>query len=113
MVSAEVRRSRSRRIERHARRAPGQALSTGHVGGVPHPGPTAAAKPLVYRTTAGGAVCHARCGQPLGFQGRRGELELDFYCHRCMEHVTVPECVVPLIPVVDDRFQGVTVGAPA
>ncbi|MFI5325853.1 MAG: hypothetical protein ACHQ7H_06435, partial [Candidatus Rokuibacteriota bacterium] len=29
--------------------------------------------------------------QPLEFQGRRAQLELDFYCLRCMEHVALPQ----------------------
>ena len=34
---------------------------------------------------------HAVCKHPLEFQGRRAQLELDFYCLRCMEHVALPQ----------------------
>jgi hypothetical protein len=46
-----------------------------------------------------GEIFHARCRQPLGYQGRRARLELDFYCIRCVEHVSIPESVVGRIPV--------------
>lgn len=46
-----------------------------------------------------GAIFHARCRQPLEYQGRRARLELDFYCLRCVEHVSIPESVVPRIPL--------------
>ena len=45
-----------------------------------------------------GHICHARCGRSLQLQGCRGGLELDFYCPRCLEHVTMPECILPRIP---------------
>jgi hypothetical protein len=45
-----------------------------------------------------GRICHARCGWLLQLQGRRGGLELDFYCQHCVEHVTLPECILPRIP---------------
>ena len=38
-----------------------------------------------------GDLYHAICKQPLEFQGRRAQLELDFYCLRCMEHVALPQ----------------------
>jgi len=52
----------------------------------------------VFRTP-GGQVHHTRCHQPLEYHGRRAQLELDFYCLRCIEHVTLPEMVFPRIPV--------------
>ena len=53
---------------------------------------------VVFRTRQG-RVAHARCRRPLEFLGRRGGIELDFYCPCCMEHVTVPDCVLPRIPL--------------
>lgn len=41
--------------------------------------------------TPDGELHHAVCRQPLEFQGRRGQVELDFYCLRCMEHVALPQ----------------------
>lgn len=52
----------------------------------------------VFRTPDG-QVRHGRCHQTLEYHGRRAELELDFYCLRCTEHVTLPELVFPRIPV--------------
>ena len=52
----------------------------------------------VFRTPDG-QVHHGRCHQALEFHGRRAQLELDFYCLRCTEHVTLPELVFPRIPV--------------
>ena len=52
----------------------------------------------VFRTPEG-QVHHGRCHQMLEFHGRRAQLELDFYCLRCTEHVTLPELVFPRIPV--------------
>jgi len=52
----------------------------------------------VFRTPDG-EVRHGRCHQTLEYHGRRAELELDFYCLRCTEHVTLPELVFPRIPV--------------
>lgn len=52
----------------------------------------------VYRVP-GGLFHHAWCHQPLEYHGRRAALEVDFYCLRCVEHVTLPEIVLPRIPV--------------
>lgn len=52
----------------------------------------------VFRTPDG-QVHHGRCHQTLEYHGRRAALELDFYCLRCTEHVTLPELVFPRIPV--------------
>lgn len=38
-----------------------------------------------------GELYHTVCKQPLEFQGRRAQLEFDFYCLRCMEHVALPQ----------------------
>lgn len=50
-----------------------------------------------------GSLCHAWCGRPLQFQGYRGGIELDFYCQRCLEHVTVPECSLSRVQRVVTR----------
>jgi hypothetical protein len=52
---------------------------------------------IVFRSPDG-CICHTRCGRSLHLQGRRGGLELDFYCQHCVEHVTLPECILPRIP---------------
>jgi hypothetical protein len=41
--------------------------------------------------SADGELYHAVCKTPLEFQGRRAQLEFDFYCLRCMEHVALPQ----------------------
>lgn len=46
-----------------------------------------------------GILHHARCQRPLHFRGVRAELEADFFCRACHEHVTVPKYAVPQIPV--------------
>jgi hypothetical protein len=59
-----------------------------------------AAPPMVVVFRAGdGRIAHARCRHPLEFHGYRARIELDFYCPRCMEHVTVPDCVLSRIPL--------------
>jgi hypothetical protein len=54
----------------------------------------------VFRTRDG-RIGHSRCGRPLEFHGCRAGIELDFYCHACVEHVTLPECVLSRIPLGD------------
>ena len=49
--------------------------------------------------TPGGSLRHAWCGSPLALMGRRGGIEIDFYCGQCLEHVTLPECILPRLPV--------------
>lgn len=49
--------------------------------------------------TPDGAIHHSWCHQRLEFHGRRAAIEVDFYCLRCMEHVTLPESILPRIPV--------------
>ncbi len=46
-----------------------------------------------------GLFHHAWCHQPLEYHGRRARLEVDFFCLRCVEHVALPESVLPRIPV--------------
>jgi hypothetical protein len=46
----------------------------------------------------GGTICHSRCRQPLEYQGTRAQIEVDFYCLRCVEHVSLPLRVLPRIP---------------
>jgi hypothetical protein len=46
-----------------------------------------------------GQIGHVRCGSSLEFRGRRAQLEPDFYCPRCVEHVTLPECILSRIPL--------------
>lgn len=79
----------------HARPA-----STGWRRRVPPPSTRVDAPPIVtvFRT-ADGELRHAWCRGPLEFQGRRAQLELDFYCSRCMEHVALPEMVAGRVPV--------------
>jgi hypothetical protein len=38
-----------------------------------------------------GELYHSACKTALEFQGRRAQLEFDFYCLRCMEHVALPQ----------------------
>ena len=52
---------------------------------------------MVFRTPDG-RIGHGRCGEILEFQGRRAGIELDFYCQRCVEHVTLPACILSRIP---------------
>ncbi len=49
-----------------------------------------------------GTLHHARCRQPLQFRGVRAELEGDFWCLTCHEHVTVPRYAVAGIPVEEE-----------
>ena len=46
-----------------------------------------------------GELHHAWCGQPLEFHGTRAGLEIDFFCLYCVEHVTLPNSILPRIPV--------------
>ena len=49
-----------------------------------------------------GTLHHTRCRQPLQFRGIRAELEGDFMCLACHEHVAVPRYALPAIPVEDE-----------
>ncbi len=74
----------------------------GGVGTKPRgPRPAAPALPAIVSVFfhTDGTICHAWCGRPLEFHGSRGGLELDFFCTRCMEHVTLPQSVLHRVPV--------------
>jgi hypothetical protein len=45
-----------------------------------------------------GELHHARCRQALQFRGVRAEIEGDFWCNACHEHVAVPAYAVAQIP---------------
>lgn len=51
-----------------------------------------------------GTICHSRCRQPLEYQGTRGQIEVDFYCLRCVEHVSLPLHVLPRIPQISHEL---------
>ena len=46
-----------------------------------------------------GVLHHTRCRSPLHFRGIRAEVESDFWCATCHEHVAVPRFAVSQIPV--------------
>lgn len=46
-----------------------------------------------------GTLHHTRCRQALHFRGIRAEIESDFWCSTCHEHVAVPRHAVASIPV--------------
>ncbi len=79
----------------HTRVLAGDAARRVLLGG--HASPTAPPMVMVFRTRDG-RIGHARCCRPLEFHGRRAGIELDFYCQRCVEHVTLPECILSRIP---------------
>jgi hypothetical protein len=56
------------------------------------------APPSTTVFVADGRLHHSWCKQPLDYQGTRAGLELDFYCYRCVEHVSMPETVLSRIP---------------
>lgn len=80
----------TRRLRRPRRPRPG-----------PEPEASAQATPEIVTVflEPGGAICHSRCQQPLCYQGVRARLEVDFYCLRCIEHVSLPLRVLPDIPI--------------
>lgn len=57
------------------------------------------APPIVTVFRGPDGIYHARCGRRIEFRGSRGGMEFDFYCLSCREHVTLPEAVLPRIPV--------------
>lgn len=63
--------------------------------------PARPARPSIVTVFRGadGRMFHGWCGQALLYQGRRAQVELDYYCGHCLEHVAVPECTLPDIPV--------------
>ena len=102
MISAPTRRSRSRGDtgfhggqREHPRATRIESLRPERR--VAH-GPVVPPIVTVFRS-ADGRLFHAWCRHPLEFQGRRAGLELDFYCHHCVEHVPLPECVMSRIPL--------------
>ena len=46
-----------------------------------------------------GVLHHTRCRSALHFRGVRAEVESDFWCASCHEHVAVPRFAVSQIPV--------------
>jgi hypothetical protein len=46
-----------------------------------------------------GGLHHTRCRRSLEFRGIRAELEADFYCAGCHEHVTLTRYAMSRIPV--------------
>jgi len=50
-----------------------------------------------------GALHHARCRRPLHFRGIRAEIESDFWCSACHEHVALPRYAVASIPVESEE----------
>jgi hypothetical protein len=67
----------------------------------PHPAVTA-----VFRRQDD-TLHHTRCGQPLAFQGIRALLEADFYCYRCLAHVSMPLSALQGVPVAADTRTGI------
>ena len=67
-----------------------------------HRRPRSASVRMAMYFSADGTLHHARCRRPLQFQGVRAELEGDFLCLACHEHVTVPRYALPGIPVEDE-----------
>jgi hypothetical protein len=52
--------------------------------------------------SADGRLHHARCRRPLQFRGIRADIESDFWCSACHEHVALPRYAVTSIPVETD-----------
>ena len=96
MLGTETAPSSSTRPRRTANRLPRPA---GRRRGV-EPEASALDTPAIVTVflEPSGAICHARCREPLTYQGTRGRLEVDFYCLRCVEHVSLPLHVLPRIP---------------
>lgn len=97
-VGTSEAQARTRRTS--TRRRPVSRRRPGAYGSPEPAGPT---PPIVtvYRRPSG-AIFHAWCGQPLQYHGRRAEQELDFYCFRCLEHVSLPEAIVYRIPMAPE-----------
>jgi hypothetical protein len=85
---AHGKRSRGQRAQRGVGPRPASVTASG--SSIPPPG--------IAFYTPDGSICHYRCGRPLVFLGRRGGIEMDFYCEQCVEHVTLPECILSRIP---------------
>ncbi len=98
MAVLTARAFESNEHEVHSRRRPASnGRRRPHRRPVAEPGPEA---PIVtVFLTPDGRIHHTWCDQPLDFQGRRAGVEVDFFCLRCMEHVTLPESILPRVPV--------------
>ena len=81
---------------RHSRALAGNMARRAPV--IEHVSRTAPPMVMAFRTRDG-SIGHARCGRLLEFQGRRAGIELDFYCQRCVEHVTLPDCILSRVPL--------------
>ena len=66
-----------------------------------HRRPRSASVRMTMYFSPDGMLHHARCRRPLQFRGIRAELEGDFWCLTCHEHVAVPRYALPEIPVED------------
>ena len=67
-----------------------------------HRRPRSASVRMAMYFSPDGTLHHARCRQPLQFRGVRADLEGDFWCLACHEHVTVPRYALPGIPVEEE-----------
>ena len=59
-----------------------------------------------------GVLHHTRCRSPLHFRGIRAEIESDFFCLTCHEHVAVPRFAVSQIPVEEMEGTRSTAASP-
>lgn len=100
MLAVETRSSRTNRQSR-ARSADRLRRPTRRRRG-PEPEASALDNPAIVTVfmEPSGTICHSRCRQPLDYQGTRGRLEVDFFCLRCVEHVSLPLHVLSRIPKV-------------
>lgn len=102
-MAAEPARMMSQPEARRGHEARPRRRPTGSGRRSPHGGPVSGPSPdppivTVFRTPEG-QIHHAWCHQSLEFHGRRAGLEVDFFCLRCMEHVTLPESILQRVPV--------------
>ena len=56
-----------------------------------------------------GTLHHTRCRTPLQFRRIRAEIESDFWCPTCKEHVAVPRFALSQIPVEVETERGTEV----
>ena len=89
MLMTETKETTVRRS--HGRRRPVEATHS-----ITRPNQEMPPITTVYLTD--GRLHHTWCKQPLDYQGTRAGLELDFYCYRCVEHVSLPEVVLARVP---------------
>jgi hypothetical protein len=101
MTIAEVGKSaaqeRSKPYHTPSRRHPGHKEYRPRHTSVALPKPPMRPLAIAFYSPDGG-ICHARCNRPLVSLGRRGRIEMDFYCEQCVEHVTLPECILSRLP---------------